>query len=110
MAMQDASNVFHKKQMYNSVITGKENASKDWNCIISMFLIVLITICLKTAICFFLVKTGWQSCSIQEFSGPALELESVGPGFIFSVFGRILFEITEINEVNSVIMSERIGL
>jgi len=53
MAMQDASNVFHKKQMYNSVITGKENASKDWNCIISMFLIVLITICLKTAICFF---------------------------------------------------------
>jgi len=53
MAMQDASDVFHKKQMYNSVITGKENASKDWNCIISMFLIVLITICLKTAICFF---------------------------------------------------------
>jgi len=25
--------VFDKKQMYNSVITAKENASKDWNCL-----------------------------------------------------------------------------
>ena len=24
--------------MYDSVITGNENASNDWNCIISMFL------------------------------------------------------------------------
>jgi len=24
--------------MYDSVITGKENASKDWNCMILMFL------------------------------------------------------------------------
>jgi len=23
--------IFSKKQMYDSVITGKENASKDWN-------------------------------------------------------------------------------
>jgi len=30
--------VIDKKQMYNSVITRKENDSKDWNCIISMFL------------------------------------------------------------------------
>jgi len=30
--------VFTKKQMYNSVFTGQENASKDRNCIISMFL------------------------------------------------------------------------
>ena len=30
--------VFSKKQMYNSVITGKEHASQDGNCIISMFL------------------------------------------------------------------------
>jgi len=30
--------LFNKKQMYDSAITGKENASKDWNCIISMFL------------------------------------------------------------------------
>jgi len=30
--------VFNKKQMYNSVITWKQNASKDCNCIISMFL------------------------------------------------------------------------
>ena len=30
--------------MYDSVITGKENASKDWNCIISMFLRIVISI------------------------------------------------------------------
>jgi len=26
--------VFNEKQMYDSVIKGKENASKDWNCIV----------------------------------------------------------------------------
>jgi len=57
--------VFNKKQMYESVITGK-NASKDWNCIISMFLTSLMSvlclvihfscmICLKTTLCFFLL-------------------------------------------------------
>ena len=30
--------VCNKKQMYNSVFTGKDNASKNWNCILSMFL------------------------------------------------------------------------
>jgi len=30
--------VIDKKQMYDIVITGKENASKEWNCTISMFL------------------------------------------------------------------------
>jgi len=30
--------VFDKKQMYDSVITGKENASKDRNYVILMFL------------------------------------------------------------------------
>jgi len=30
--------VFNKKQQYDSVFTGKENASKNWNCILSMFL------------------------------------------------------------------------
>jgi len=30
--------VFYKKQMYNSVFTGQANASKDRNCIVSMFL------------------------------------------------------------------------
>jgi len=30
--------VFNKTQMYSSVITGKENASNIWNCIILMFL------------------------------------------------------------------------
>jgi len=29
---------FNRKQMYDSIITGKENASKEWSCIISMFL------------------------------------------------------------------------
>jgi len=31
-------NAIAKKQMHDSVITSKENASKEWNCIISMFL------------------------------------------------------------------------
>jgi len=30
--------VFNKKQMYDSMFTGKENASKNWHCIKSMFL------------------------------------------------------------------------
>jgi len=30
--------VIDKNQMHDSVIAGKENASEDWNCIISMFL------------------------------------------------------------------------
>jgi len=56
--------VFDKKQMCDSVFTGKENASKDWNCIISIFLMNFniffvfgieclmcrLYICLKTAI------------------------------------------------------------
>jgi len=45
--MQDAQNikyftgalkVIDKKQMYDSSIAGKENAPKEWNCIILMFL------------------------------------------------------------------------
>jgi len=57
--------VIDKKQMYDSVITGKENASKEWHCIISMFLTnfnvyfvfgyaYFMCICLKTAIWLFL--------------------------------------------------------
>jgi len=30
--------VIDKKQMYHSVISGKENVSKEWNCITSKFL------------------------------------------------------------------------
>jgi len=30
--------IFYKKDIYDSVFTGKENASKNWSCIISMFL------------------------------------------------------------------------
>jgi len=30
--------VIDKKQMYDSVIAGKENASEEWHCIISVFL------------------------------------------------------------------------
>ena len=77
--------VIYKKQMQDSVITGKENASKDWNCtIISLMFLTSFNIyfvfeyacftwiCLKTGIwlflaywgqfLFFLVKTGWQPC------------------------------------------------
>jgi len=31
-------NIFNKKQMYDTVLMGQENASTNWNCIISMFL------------------------------------------------------------------------
>jgi len=62
------------------LITGKENLSKEWNCITSMFLTsfnvyfvfgyaYFMCICLKTAIWLFwdkvwlfLMKTGWQPC------------------------------------------------
>jgi len=65
--------------MYDSVITGNENAYKDWNCIILMFLtsfihcpfcvwlsmhILCVYICLKTTTWLFLVKTGWQSWDV----------------------------------------------
>ena len=51
--------------MYDSVIMGKENASKEWNCIISMFLTsfnvyfvfgyaCIMCICRKTTIWLFL--------------------------------------------------------
>jgi len=57
--------VTDKKQMHDSIIMGKEYASKDWTCVISMFLTsfnvyfvygcaCFMCICLKTAICFFL--------------------------------------------------------
>jgi len=38
-------NDIDKKQMYDSVIMRQENASKDWNCIISMFLMSLCLFC-----------------------------------------------------------------
>jgi len=71
-----------KKQMHDSVITGKEYASKDWTCVISMFLTsfnvyfvcscaCFMCICIKPAIRIFLdkvwlslVKTGWQPCCV----------------------------------------------
>jgi len=53
--------VFDKKQMYDSAITGKKYASRDWTCVISMFLTRLnvyfvcgcacfMRVCLKPAI------------------------------------------------------------
>jgi len=56
--------VIDKKQMHDSAITGKEYTSKDWTCVISMFLTsfnvyfvcgcaCFICICLKTAIWLF---------------------------------------------------------
>jgi len=62
--------VIDKKQMHDSVITGKEYASKDWACIISMFFLTsfnvyfvcgcacFVCICLKTAIWLFLAFFG----------------------------------------------------
>jgi len=61
-------NVIDKKQVYDSVIKGKENASKEWNCIILMFLtsfnvyfvfdhVCFMYICLKTAIWLFLEQS-----------------------------------------------------
>ena len=72
--------VIDKKQMHDSVIMGKEYASKDRICVISMFLTSssvyfvcgcasFMCISLKTAICFFrlfLVKTGWQTCCVVQ--------------------------------------------
>jgi len=70
--------VIDEKQMHDSVIMGKEYASKDWACVMSMFLTsfnayflcgcaCFMCICLKTAIWLFwgkvwlsLVKKGWQ--------------------------------------------------
>jgi len=78
-----------KKQMYFSVITWKENVSKQWNCITSMFLTsfnvyfvfgfaYFICICLETAIWLFLgqqgeglaflMKTGGQPCCSNNTS------------------------------------------
>jgi len=67
--------VIDRKQMHDSVITGKEYASKDWTCAISMFLTsfnvyfvcgcaCFMCLCLKTAIWLFLVKTVWQPCCV----------------------------------------------
>jgi len=77
--------VIDKKQMRNSVITGKEYVSRGWTCVISMFLTsfnvyfvcgcaCFICMCPKTAIWLFLafldkvwhflVKTGWQPCYV----------------------------------------------
>jgi len=61
--------VISKKQMYDSAITGKEIASKDWNCIIAMFLSSLnvyfvvgyacfMCICLEIAIWLFGTRSG----------------------------------------------------
>ena len=79
--------IIDKKQMHNSVIMGKEYASKDWTCVISMFLTsfnvyfvfgcaCFMCVCLKTAIWVFLaflgqglaffVKTGWQPCCVVQ--------------------------------------------
>jgi len=77
--------IFNKKQTYNSVFTGQEYASKNWNCIVLMFLmscniyfcLVMHVLCslhvlgllsglfwifLRQGLAF-LVKTGWQSWS-----------------------------------------------
>ena len=63
--------------MYNSEITGKENASKEWNCILSIFLTSFnvyfvfgyawfMYIFLKTAIWLFLAFFGTRSGFFDE--------------------------------------------
>jgi len=47
--------VFHKKQMYVSVIMGKENASEDWNYITTMFL-TSFNICFVFAQLFYMCR------------------------------------------------------
>jgi len=65
-------NVINKKQMYDSVNMGKENASKEWDCIISMFLTTfkvyfvfgyacIMCTCRKIAIWLFLAFFGTRS-------------------------------------------------
>ena len=64
--------VFYKKQVYDSVITGEENTSKDWNCIVSMLLThfnicfvfvdaYFMCICLKTTVWHFMAFCGTRS-------------------------------------------------
>ena len=83
--------VIDNKQMYHNVITGKENASKEWNCTTSMFLMsfnvcfvfgyaYFVCICLKTAIWLFLIKTGWQPWSCSLRCGAAGQLVPGLPG------------------------------
>jgi len=63
-------NLINKKQMYDSVISRKESASKEWNCIISMFpttfnihfvfgYACFMCICLETAIWLFWASSGF---------------------------------------------------
>jgi len=84
--------VINKKQMPDSVITGKEYASKDWTCLISMFLssfdvyfvcgcACFMFICLKTAIWLFWDKVWhfwWRQVGnpIASFS----KIRSCKPG------------------------------
>jgi len=78
--------VIDEKQMHDSVITGKEYASKDWTCVISMFLTsfnvysvcgcaCFVCIYLKTYIWFFGTRSGFFGedrlvillCSLARF-------------------------------------------
>jgi len=71
--------VFNKRQMYDSGITGKEDASKDRNCIMSMFLTSFNACFMFLYACFMCrvwttittwllwVKTGWQSGQSDTF-------------------------------------------
>ena len=67
-----------KKQIYDSVISGKVNVSKEWNCIVSMLLTSVnvcfvfgyayfMCWCLKTAVWLFWVTAGWQPCYQKQW-------------------------------------------
>ena len=79
--------VIDKKQMHDSVITGKEYACKDCTCVISMFLTsfnvyfvcgcaYFVCTCIKPAIWLFWDKVwlfwckGWQPCCVVSRAQP----------------------------------------
>jgi len=60
--------VFYKKQMCDSVITGNENTSKDWNCVMLMFrgLISYFVFGYECFMCICLKTTLWLFSFVWE--------------------------------------------
>jgi len=92
--------VIDKKQMYDSVITGKENASNDWNCIISIFVtrlnVYFVWFCM---LCGFFLRSSWifgeDSFRILVFS--SLNTFSVSTSSRHSLFSS--WKLTNVQNV-----------
>ena len=95
-------NAIDKKQMYDNVIMGKENASKEWYCIIPMFLTsfnvyfvfgyaYFMCICFKTAIWLFL-KPGLAYFGEDRLATLSGGCTFYGSGFylLFSKVSKLL--------------------